>query len=332
MSSDERSEANSWLETDYWSLERQLIGDILNEASLDRSYRQHLICLLDRWARPEASHVSLETLPILVCVACGGNPHQVVPVCVAWRLLRLGAKLLDDLEDGEVREGLPEMINSAVGLLFAGQLALSKLGDEGLPPTLIQSLSQELCRAGLAACGGQHVDLTVTSPDPDRWLEIAAAKSGVPIGWAVWASALVAGAQESVLASYREYATSLGVLLQIADDYNGVWYPDHVGDLMTKRPTLPVVYALSVATTSEQKSQLQALLDDARQGDIEADRRARKLLIDMGAQAFMLVLGQMWYNRAAQSLKQAGGDHPAKHRLLLALQQVFPALQDHAKD
>ena len=330
MRSGGRSSATVWPVADYWSLERQLIQDVLDEGSLDGSYRQHLLGVLDQWARPETPNADLEALPILVCVACGGNPRRAVPVCVAWRLLRLGAKLLDDVEDGDVSEGLPEIVNSAVGLVFAGQLVLSKLGDEGVPPAHVQHLTRELCRAGLTACGGQHADLRAAGLDPDRWLEIAAAKSGAPMGWAAWAGALVAGAEENVLAGYRDYASSLGVLLQISDDYNGVWYPDHVGDLATNRPTLPVVYALSVASANE-RGQLQALLDGALRGDIEADKQARKLLIDVGAQAFMLVVGQVWHDRAVQALQQVGGDHPARHQLLAALRQVFPALQGHSE-
>jgi geranylgeranyl pyrophosphate synthase len=330
MRSAVRSSKTVWPVEDYWSIERQLVQNVLDEGSLDEGYRRQLLNVLDQWVKPETPNADLEALPILVCIACGGNPRQAVPVCAAWRLLRLGAKLLDDVEDGDVREGLPEIVNFAVGLVFAGQLVLDKLLVEGVSPAHVQHLAQELSRAGLIACGGQHADLGAAGLDPDRWLEIAAAKSGAPMGWAAWAGALVAGAEENVLAGYRDYGSSLGVLLQISDDYSGVWYPDHVGDLVSNRPTLPVAYALSVASASE-RNQLQVLLDGAQRGDLEADRQARKLLIDVGAQAFMLVVGQVWHDRAAQALQQVGGDHPAKHQLLAALRQVFPALQGHSE-
>lgn len=307
-------------------MEKELIRDTLDEGLIDTDYRQLLLASLERWPQPSTGDGAILALPALVCEACGGDLRQAVPVCAAWRLLRLAAKLFDDVEDGDVHERLPEIVNTGLGLVFVGQLVLYKPVGGAIVPAAIARIAQELSRAGLVACGGQHADLRAGELDPDQWLKIAMAKSGVPFGWGAWAGAMVTGTAEGVAASYRDYGSSLGVLLQIADDYNGVWCPEQMSDLVAGRPTLPVAYALAVANVQE-RSQLQTLLARACQGDTAADTEARQLLIDMGAQGFMLVVGQMQQRQAVQALHRAGGSEAAQRELLAALEQIFPALR-----
>jgi geranylgeranyl pyrophosphate synthase len=316
---------------EYWSAEKRLVQQILAEDQLYEGYRRQVVGVLERWARPEGSDGVLATLPAVVCIACGGDLCQAAPVCAAWRFFRLAAKIFDDVEDGDVRHGKAEQINVAVGLTFVGQLVLSTLAERDVPPDHVSFLAHRLSRAGILACGGQHADLTAGVSDPDEWLQSAWAKSGIPLGWGAWAGALVAGAARGEAASYREYGRNLGVLLQVADDYNGVWHPDAASDLATGRPTLPVSYALSVAS-AEQRHELGGLFDAARGGDPGAEGRARGILVDLGAQAYLLVVGRLYRNRAIEALRRMGDDGPAKRELQRVLYHVFPALETDIKD
>ena len=280
---------------DYWPSERQLIQDVLKGSLGETGYRRQLVALIDQCTERDTSAATVKALPALVCRAHGGNPGQAASVCAAWRLSRFAAKLFDDVEDGDVSDRRAEVINLAVGLVFAAQLVAQKLAEQGVAPERAQEAGQALSRACLVACGGQSADLGAvqgdTPVDPDAWLEIAAAKSGALLGWAAWAGALVAGAGEQALAFYRHYGSRLGVLLQIADDYNDVWHPNGKGDLAAGRPSLALAYGLSVAS-AEQGDRLQALLDSARQGDVEATAQARQALTDLGAQAFLWVVAR----------------------------------------
>jgi geranylgeranyl diphosphate synthase, type I len=302
-----------------------LILDVLQETVPGAAYGVRLLAVLDQGADGNSANDTLLIVPALVCVACGGSVRQVLPVCGAWRLLHAAAKLLDDVEDGDTRGGWAEVINLAIGMVFVGQFLTHRLARSGLDPLRVLRASQAYSQAGLAACSGQHDDLLADDPDPDRWLAIATAKSGALLGWAAWAGALAAGAQEHVLAAYRQYGTRLGVLLQVADDYNGVWHPDAASDLATGRPTLAVAYALSVGGADEQR-QLRAQLAGARAGDSGAAEQARALLAGLGAPAFLLAVARLQQRQALDSLQLAAADEQHGQPLRQVLRQVFPAL------
>jgi geranylgeranyl diphosphate synthase type I len=279
--------------------------------------------------KPDPGDPTLSILPLLACEANGGDPRRAAPVMAAWQLLRLAAKLFDDVEDGEASGQPAKVINVATGLLFVTQLVVGELAAQGMTSDLVQRLGQALNHAGLRACAGQHADLAgqveMTNADPDVWLEIALAKSGEPLAWAAWAGALVAGADEHTLACYREYGYHLGVLLQVADDFNGVWQPGSVSDLAVGRFTLPVCYALSVAK-AEERDRLETLLEEAAQGNDMAEVQARQLLTDLGAQAYLLVVGRVQHQQAMAALRSANCVSPADQQLAALLNRVLPAL------
>ena len=318
----------------HWRIVSQLIQDVLSEGTPGTAYGQQLLAVLDRWIKPDPGDSTISILARLACEANGGDPHLAAAVTAACRLVRLAAKLFDDVEDGDVSGQSAGVINVATGLLFVAQLALGELAARGMDPASVQRLCQGLNRAGLRACAGQHADLVagqvgITDVDPEAWLEIALAKSGELLAWAAWAGALVAGAGEHTLACYYEYGCHLGVLLQVADDFNGVWHPEGIGDLAAGRLTLPVCYGLSVAK-AEERERLKALLEQAVQGDDVAEMQARQLLTDLGAQAYLLVVGRVQHRQAVEALRSANCTSPAGQQLFALLDQVLPALSSSA--
>lgn len=313
---------------EHWRIVSQLIRSVLSDSVPGAAYRQQLLQALDRWAEPDTGALTISALPKLTCQASGGDPHRAAPVATAWQLMRLAAKLLDDVEDGEASRQPTEAINLAIGLLFVAQLVLDELPERGVPPGHARRLCQAFHRTVLRACAGQHADLVagqagITKADPDAWLEIAGAKSGELLAWAAWAGALIAGADEHTLACYREYGYRLGVLLQVADDFNGVWCLDGTSDLAAGRPTLPVCYALLVARPKQQEC-LIALLKQASQGSGAAEAQARQLLTDLGAQSYLLVVGRVQYQQAVAALRNAHCISQANH-LIGLLDRVLPA-------
>lgn len=313
----------------HWRILSQLIQDVLSEGTPGTAYGQQLLAVLDQWIKPVPRDLTISILPRLACEANGGDSRLAATVTAVWRLVRLAAKLFDDVEDGETSGRSAEVINVATGLLFVAQLVLDEPAAQGMNSNLVRRLSQALNRAGLRACAGQHADLAgqsgMTGVDPDTWLEIALAKSGEPMAWAAWAGALVAGAGEHTLACYRKYGCHLGVLLQVADDFNGVWHPEGVSDLAAGRLTLPVCYGLSVAKGGE-RDRLETLLGQAAQGDDVAKVQARQLLTDLGAQAYLLVVGRVQHQQAMEALRSANPVSPAGQRLVALLDRVMPAL------
>jgi geranylgeranyl diphosphate synthase type I len=310
---------------------------VLGESMLGMAYYQQLSQAVDHLNQGCANGlVDVAMLPALTCQASGSELEAAVSVTEAWQLVRLAAKLLDDVEDGESESAPAEAVNLATGLLFAAPLALRGLLEQGVSESRVLSLEDALLRAELRACAGQHADLATgqTATDdvnPDTWLEIAQGKSGSLLGWAAWGGALVAGADGRALSGYHAYGCHLGVLLQMADDFKGVWSPGGAGDLITGRPNLPVCYALHVAQKKEQ-ARLKALLEQAIQGNHQAEAQAQQLLIDLGAQGYTLVAARVQYQLAVTALQRAGCVAPADKNLVALLDSTMPALELLGKD
>lgn len=305
------------------------IQDILAENLPKTAYYQLLQQFLAHPPEVEPVSLSLQTLPLLVCEAGGGEVQRAVPLAAAWQILYRAVKLFDDIEDGEPYNRPAEAINLGMGLLFVAQAALdlcqTRHTDLG-----VTALRQTFNRAILRACAGQHDDLTAGrvypgQTDPETWLEIAGAKSGELFAWAVWAGA--AGVDEARLACYRQYGYHLGILLQVADDFNDIWQSEAPRDLLTGSLNLAVCYALAVVETQE-REKLNRYLRQAAQGDRQVAAQLRQRLTALGAQAYLLVVGRTQRQQAIAALAGATGDVPAHHPLIALLDQVLPAAGD----
>jgi geranylgeranyl pyrophosphate synthase len=310
---------------------KQMTQEVLGESTHGRAYYERVSQAIDCSGKGQGNGPDIAALPILTCQASGGESHVAVPIAEIWQLVRIAAKLLDDVEDGESAVAPAEAINLATGLLFVASLGLRKSLEQNASSDRILYLEQALYYAELRACAGQHADLIAgrsgfAGANPDSWLEIAKGKSGNLLGWAAWAGALVAGASEHILSGYYDYGCHLGVLLQVADDFKGVWSPDSACDLTTRRPILPVCYALHV-TEGKERDCLETLLEQAVQGDRRAEARAQQLLIALGAQGYTLVVAKMQYQLAIKALRRVGCVSPADQHLIALLNRTMPALE-----
>lgn len=297
-----------------------------NETSY--AFRCELISLINQWSEPGGGAQSIADLPTLSCIASGGSPHAAAPVTAAWQLARLAAKLLDDIEDGELTNRTSLTLNAATALIFAAQLTLQDL-SETLSRERVWQLGQDLQRSMLRAAAGQQADLISTlepaeNPDPDTWLEIAAAKSGEPHGWAARAGAFVACAPEEPLRSFHEYGHHLGILIQVADDWKDIWDENGAGVCTRPGSSLPVCYARLTAPEATQQ-QLQNIIERLERGDTTAMPQLRQILIAEGAQAYQLVTARLHHSQALQALQRAGCLEEIGP-LLALLDKVFPGI------
>ncbi|MEZ4706720.1 MAG: polyprenyl synthetase family protein [Caldilineaceae bacterium] len=288
-------------------------------------YGQMLLDRLDQWANREDS-LSIGILPLLTCEANGGKPEQVVPILAAWQLTQFAAKLFDDVEDGDISCHKAQTINVAMGLLSVAQLVLTAL--PGYDTTWCQAFNKMLLRA----CAGQHDDLAFSHnatsyADPEHWYSVAQAKSGEFLSWAAWAGASIADKRDSQkLTCYRNYGRSLGVLLQIADDFGGIWNSDDNNDLATGALSLPICYSLMVADETKRSDLLQLLIQ-AKAGNTVAADEARQCLIDLGAQTYLLAIAFMEYKRAVISLEQCNLSTAKLNEFVALLLKTMPGLK-----
>lgn len=273
-------------------------------------------------------------LPFLTCRLVGGCTETVVPLAVAWNLLHLAAHLLDDIADegfivgpqGKLPSG--EDVTVATTLLFLAQAALDRLPATGLPLAVAWELRQELNRMVIRMCEGQHQDLTALSqPDSTQALywQIAAAKTGDFLGWASQAGARVGGSQEAEAQTCAQFGQNLGLLLQIMDDWHDLVQHSCASDLTQGKRTLPVLYALIVASPA-QKQWLQETLT-AVPLDPAGETAVRQLIIELGGLQYVLAQAAIRYRRAQDALG-AFPDSAVKSHLLALLTYAFPFVGD----
>lgn len=318
-----------WLDTRRWPAIHPLILGLLDQHLPDGPYRRHLRQTIEHCTDLGDGSPTISALPFLTCAASGGNLHQAVPIVAAWQLTRLAAKLFDDVEDDEAGNRSAQA-NTATGILFLIQLALGELTGQGVQPEGALRIRETLNGALLRACAGQHTDLTsggaIGAADLCAWFDATSAKSGELFGWAAWAGAFVANTDDGTLSCFSEYGQRLGLLIQVADDFNDVWRPDGVSDLLAGRLNLPVCYALSVAEGSDH-DRLNAQLRAAAEGDRTAETEAREALIQAGAQAFLVVFARIQHRQATAALRRLNPGIQARCQLLIALlDRVFPAV------
>jgi geranylgeranyl diphosphate synthase type I len=281
----------------------------------------------------EERHTRFLLLPVLCCQAAGGDENQATAVAAAWFLLYLAAKVLDDVEDEDALQGpwygigIPEAINAATGLIFTSQLALTHLPRTGADRELTLSLIKDFNRTVLRMCAGQHADLTEASGlSLERYFSIAGAKSGEFFSLACRAGALLGTGE---VAPYSEFGYNLGVLIQICDDFEGVWNPKGRSDLTAGKRTLPVIYALTVAPSGI-RERLERLLIKAT-SQPKAEEEARGVITELGAPLYLLVEAQIRCQRAEAALCSTGSPSWA-YRQLIALLNGHFRMPDHATE
>ena len=285
-----------------------------------------LLCWVTDAARqsPQFLH-----LPLLTCEATGGDPAHAIPIAAAWHLLHCAAHLLDDVEDQALEPPLDpaRVVNWATTLTFAAQLLLLRSARWGVSTDRVLALSQTFNAASLCICAAQDADLAAGQEGNlslDDYWRIAGAKGGAPLALACRAGAMLGTQPQTEVDIYATFGYHLGVLMQLGDDLHALWTPRGRGDLSTAERTLPVVYALTVAS-SEARTLLHLLLHRAPD-DPAALRELQSVLADLGALHYLTLQAGKQHHLAREALLSAARPVVAQYELLKLLDVIFPAV------
>ncbi len=296
------------------------------------SFRERLSELVTSYYQLSAQEpvVYFEFLPAFISQALSPQCiDRTIPITAAWQFIRLAAKLYDDVEDGTIRDGLPETINLATGCLFAAQSALARLEEMAIRRRTVSLMISRFARACLDTCAGQQADLSASgenlSLDPDGWLKNASLKSGALFAWAAWAGAAVSCDDESIAPQFEEFGRHLGILVQIADDYNDLWGEMVSTDLAHEKSGLPLCYARLVARAVERET-LERCLSESGQGNLEAMRKVQEIVKDLGGQSYLSSAAWLERQRAACALEGLPFLTEIKGEVLALFDKAFPAL------
>ncbi|MGC8779646.1 MAG: polyprenyl synthetase family protein, partial [Anaerolineae bacterium] len=203
-------------------------------------------------------------LCLLACAAVGGDPQSAVPAAAGLELLHNFSLIHDDIEDGSPTRrhrptawslfGMPQACNAGDGMFSLAHAAFYRLMARGVPGTTVLAALEKFDAMCVRLTEGQYLDMSFESRldvSVEEYFAMIASKTGALLAIAPELGALLGGAVPEVVAAYRRFGAALGRAFQLRDDILGIWGDEEVtgksaaSDILSKKKTLPVIYALS---------------------------------------------------------------------------------------
>lgn len=186
--------------------------------------------------------------------AFGGAERAARGAAATLELMIATTDVIDDLVDGDWDPAVARPERATVATLALGWLAQHAVGrlaaEVGAERALL--MGRILARGIVAACVGEDLDIgfeDVGALSEDDAHEMTLLKSGSLVGMACELGAAVATDDPDILEAVRAFGARVGIIIQLQNDLAGV-DPVNVGrsgDLVRKKKTLPVAYALRCA-------------------------------------------------------------------------------------
>ncbi|HID34112.1 MAG TPA: polyprenyl synthetase family protein [Anaerolineae bacterium] len=283
----------------------------------------------NRLGEPEDAPKGKRLRPLLTLMtaqAAGGDPAQALPAAAAVELIHNFSLIHDDIEDrSSTRRHRPTLwtwvgesqaINAGDAMFVLAHLALLRLRKRHLPASRILDAMQTLDDTCLRLTQGQFLDMdfeTRTNVTLDEYMTMIAGKTAALIAASSALGAIIAGAAD--VASYQAFGHALGLSFQIEDDILGIWGEEAVtgksatGDILTRKKTLPVLYAL--AQTEPEADALRTFYTRPAPLTPEDLPAILALLDALGARDFAEAQGRAYAEAALDALAATQGDPDA---------------------
>jgi geranylgeranyl pyrophosphate synthase len=288
-----------------------LVQELLNEA------RQRIASEIG-WSHP------WPLLPLVVCEAISGHYERALPAAAALQLFIAAGDIFDDIEDADSSESLSAKYGSAIAtnvattLLILAEKAIIRLENRDVEDYVIVRVMDVVNSSFTTTCVGQHLDLSVTletGVSEDAYLRIVDMKTASTVQCACHIGALLAAANQRLIDTIAIFGHNLGMASQIANDIQGII---RGGDILKRKMTLPVIYALSQAD-GESRHQLE--LTFSRQSESASDSaQIRDLLFRTGAIHYATIKMELYKQKALDILPKVEGKGANVERLRLFLE------------
>ena len=244
-------------------------------------------------------------LPLVVCASICGEYEQALSVAAGLHLLKASAEIFDDVEDTDSPNSLSAeygpaiAINVASSLLILAERTITRLGLRGVDYCTIIRVMDLINSHYTTACAGQHLDLSLetgTVISEDIYFNIIKMKSASAIECSCMVGALLGNASEKLIEAFGNFGQNLGIASQIANDILDI---TNKKDIIKRKVTLPVIYALS-QTDGENRRQLEQafLRSHITAPEIE---NIGGLLLQSGAIHYSIIKMEL-YNQRAQNI------------------------------
>jgi geranylgeranyl diphosphate synthase type I len=265
-------------------------------------------------------------LCLLSCEAVDGAFEQALPAAAAIELVHNFSLIHDDIEDqSDMRRhrtalwrlwGLPHGINSGDGMFAAAFLKLSQLRERGVPLRRALEAQRVFAQTCLTVTEGQYLDMafeTQAAIDLEGYLSMVRRKTAALIACSTRLGALLGGADLEIQDAYARFGENLGLAFQVVDDILGIWGDEeHTGkstssDILTRKKTLPIVYALG-------DEELQQLYAQEHLSEQDVDRVV-SLLDRHQARLFAQNMARQYSEEALRCLSSSPERNAAHHAL-----------------
>lgn len=262
-------------------------------------------------------------LVTLTCEAVGGDWQTALPAAAAVEILHNFSLIHDDIEDqGILRRGrrtlwkmwgVPLAINAGDTMFTLAFQALGNLQKTCGDQVVLQAYNI-LIDTNLKLTGGQHLDISNEQVDKinlvDYWKMISG-KTAALLSACTRLGALVGGADGDLVEKFGRFGYNLGLSFQAKDDWLGLWGDEKStgkstkSDLLTKKKTLPVVYAL------EQNLEFAHRWQQAPAFTLDELPELTQLLADEGAQKYSEKMADQLMREALEALNSTGCENNA---------------------
>ncbi len=277
---------------------------------------------------------------LLACQAAGGDPYAALPAAAAVELVHNFSLIHDDIEDGSPTRrhrptvwalfGQAQAINAGDAMFTLARLALARLSERETPAARVLAAFYLFDHTCLRLTEGQHLDMsfeTRAEVSTAEYLAMIGGKTAALLAASAQLGAIVAGASEEAGGQFWRFGHELGLSFQIQDDILGIWGDEALtgksaaSDLLTRKKTLPVLFALSQSGDDAQALRRFYRPDHALAPD---DLPAMLSLLDrLGARGHAAAAAHAHAEAALAALAAAGGEEEGlsllrdlAHRLL----------------
>lgn len=214
-------------------------------------------------AGPEATGKRIRPLLVLLCAAsCGKDWQAALPAAAAVEMVHNFSLIHDDVQDNSdkrrgrptvwVKWGVPMAINAGDALFVISNQAIIDLAGKYPAETTVRA-AEILHATCLDLTRGQYLDMSYqgrTDLQIDDYWPMVGGKTAALLEACVTIGALLGGADEAALTSYRSFGHYLGLAFQVQDDILGIWGNETqtgksvASDLVEGKNSLPVLVGL----------------------------------------------------------------------------------------
>jgi geranylgeranyl diphosphate synthase type I len=205
-------------------------------------------------------------LCLLACEAAGEDVQVALPAAAAIEILHNFSLVHDDIEDDSPTRrgrpavwalwGVPQAINVGDALFALAHRTLGQLSEQDVPADRVLGATHAFHDTCVALTEGQYLDMSFEARldvTVDEYVEMIRGKTAALMGLSTQLGALLAGAPADRIGHFHRFGRMLGIAFQIEDDILGIWGDEALmgksaaSDILEKKKTLPVVYALQSA-------------------------------------------------------------------------------------